>query len=131
MTSNHTNSLLPMFTGFTDEMDIIEPNSNPLPGADLYSTGQPLDQEPSMGQVPIVPPGTPPNDSWVHFSSMGPGGFLGRRSPNLPMSHPLMPNDMLSQPGHARGVIPPECGESQHNYPDYPPVSNPNHVEVY
>lgn len=31
----------------------------------LFVSGQPLDHEPNLGQVPIVPPGTPPGgDSW-------------------------------------------------------------------
>jgi len=40
----------------------------------MFGSGQPMDHEPTMGQVPSIPPGTPPggSDSWVsphhHFS---------------------------------------------------------------
>ena len=81
---------------------------------DMYVHGQPLDHEPSMGQVPVIPGmqggPPPPNDhgAWVPpgFSSLPPPphqghplSFMhGRRSPNnVPLSsvppHPGMPTD--------------------------------------
>ncbi len=94
MTFHHTSVLVG---------DTYEPVGQP----DMYSqTGQPMDHEPSMGQVPIVPPGTPPSEQWglpshhpAHFNGMPPhSGHLpflqGRRSPNLAMSQPqMMPTD--------------------------------------
>lgn len=109
----------------------------------MYPTGQPLDHEPTMGQVPIVPPGTPPSETWVppHFNGLptGPPFMHGRHSPNLPMSQSQMMSPESMPPLIAQGLGPRIPGMPGHdmgvsdgqNYPDYPPVTSQNHVEVY
>ena len=113
-------------------------------------TGQPLDHEPTMGQVPIVPPGTPPNEQWglpthhpAHFNGMPPHSahhpFMGRRSPN--MSQPqMMPNDSMAAmmvggppPPPPRGMPPMghDINDNESNYPDYSHNGPHSHVEVY
>ena len=128
---------------------------------DLYGHGQHLDNEPSMGQVPVLPgmQGPPlPNEhgSWVPsgFNSLPPPhhqghplSFMhGRRSPNIlplssgPPSHPHsgIPSEVMAQGpvmppplGHPLGVMPRGLGEPGSPYRDYPPASNHSHVEVY
>ncbi len=123
--------------------DTYEPVGPP----DMYSpTGQPMDHEPSMGQVPIVPPGTPPNEAWgmphpAHFNGMPPTShpyMHGRRSPNLPMSQPpMMPthDTMAMMTGPPRmphpGMPHPELTDNDQGYPDYSHPGPHNHVEVY
>ena len=99
---------------------------------DMYPTGQPLDHEPSMGQVPIVPPGTPPGDTWVpHFN-----GFMGRRSPNVPMGQPpMMPSDTMAMMGGPNGLgpqrlLPNDINDNDQAYPDYT-QNTQNQCEVY
>ena len=89
---------------------------------DMYpGPGQPLDHEPSMGQVPILPPaGTPPGEGWPHFNGLphptgGPGPYPfppGRHSPHFPMSGPgMMPPGgppegmMMGGPGPASSMV--------------------------
>lgn len=123
-----------------DELD--HPSS--IPGAgrlsgDLYNPGQTVDHEPGMGQVPIVPPGTPPMDGgWGHFNGLRPTTpYLGRQSPsNIPISSQQMLSleslPMITGPPNASRMIQSEVSESsQQSYIEYPPASTQNHVEVY
>lgn len=66
------------------------------PVRSMFGSGQPLDHEPNMGQVPIVPPGTPPGDSWIsahHF-----GRLQGPPPPPPPPQQSVNPHRYL--PGH-------------------------------
>lgn len=146
--SNATNyvsnkSLINISSSFLGDHDQYSDLPAHMTTQDMYHSGQPLDNEPNMGQVPMIPPGTPPNEAWGHgpFSGLPtpPGqGFLGRRSPNLPMGQqPMMPNDTMQgmmvtgNPNmaatHARNLQA-EVSEADH-YQDYTPTQN--HVEVY
>ena len=98
-------------------------------GQDLYS-GQPLDHEPNMGQVPMMPPGTPPGEGgppggWgpafpptmppqpgqPYPMSSPQGGGGGRRSPNLPLGQPQMiPTDAM------QGMLGPVGTGSHHHH---------------
>jgi len=126
----HSNNTMDGFSN--DDFDMP-----PGRGMGGYGSGQPMDHEPNMGQVPIVPPGTPPSDNWVpsHYNGLPPGAhFMGRQSPNIPLSQPqMMPNDSMP-PGmmgdHHRGVLPNDMNNSE-NFNDYPPVTTQSHVEVY
>lgn len=87
-----------------------------------------------MGQVPIVPPGTPPMDGWVHYSGIPSSTpFIGRHSPNIPMSNPhLLPMETMPMIGAGVGrMMPPDVNDNSQAFPDYPPASSNNHVEVY
>ena len=127
--------------------DTYEPVGQP----DMYGpTGQTMDHEPPMGQVPIVPPGTPPNEQWglpshhpAHFNGMPPHSahhsFMGRRSPNIAMSQPqMMPNDTSMAAMMVGGPPPPrvmpmshDVNDNEPNYPDYSHNGPHSHVEVY
>ena len=120
-------NILLLFSG--DGSDVFEQG---MGHGDMYVNGQPLDQEPPMGQVPIIPPGTPPNDSWMAYNGMSAGAPYGRRSPSLPMSQNHgMPSDTL-----APMVAPSVDRVMMHGHPDnerYGDYQSPpsNHVEVY
>ena len=113
-----------------------------------------MDHEPNMGQVPVVPPGTPPGENWVpppHFNGLNGGApFMGpgRQSPNLPMSQQPMMVGGEGLPPHlllpGGGVMPPrgmephhsmpphsDVSDSETNFSEYPPVTSHSHVEVY
>ncbi len=103
---------------------------------DMYPTGQPMDHEPSMGQVPIVPPGTPPGDGWVpHFNGLPPNSFMGRRSPSIPMSQPpMMPADTMAMMGpgnmgNGPRIIPSDVNGNEPSYSNYPHGNT--QLEVY
>lgn len=97
--------------------------------SDVFSLGQTLDREPSMGQVPVVPPGTPPNESWLHYNGHQNTGYMGpgRHSPNVPVGQDSL--GMVGAPGMGR-VLPSDVSDSE-NFGDYSPRSTPSHVEVY
>ena len=113
----------------TDELDAMD---GPM---DIYTgPGQPLDHEPSMGQVPVIPPGTPPSENWANYNGLPPNSpYFGRRSPNLPMSQQqMMPSDCHQLVGGPMGrVLPSDVSDSDQSYSEYPPGTTPNHVEVY
>ena len=130
-----------------------------LMNGDMYpGPGQPLDHEPSMGQVPILPPaGTPPGDGWPHFNGLPhpgsggpphggpyfPPGGPGRHSPHFPGISPQGPPGMIPPgPGGPDGMgmmggphpssmvrmLADQGMEDQYN--DCPPQTH-NQLEVY
>ena len=113
-------------------------------GGEMYPTGQPLDHEPSLGQVPVVPPGTPPSEAWAHYNGLPPHpgmpGYMGagRRSPNLPgnMSQPQPPMIPSSEPimmgvGGPPGMMNRMLAhDMDEQYNEYPPQTH-NQLEVY
>ena len=124
-----------------DDMDEQISQSGRLSG-DIFTTGQSMDREPNMGNVPIIPPGTPPMDSWSNFSNMPTGQpFLGRHSPNIPISSshtPLSNSQMMSMEPipmmggpHMSRLMPSDLNDNSQGYSEYPPSTNHNHVEVY
>ncbi|ELU05149.1 hypothetical protein CAPTEDRAFT_228137 [Capitella teleta] len=140
--------------GFGSESDTFD---MPPHGARMFDAGQPMDHEPNMGQVPIVPPGTPPGESWCpapqnHFNGLH-GGFMGpgRQSPGLPMPPQQsammhgggaenMPPHLMMLHGGPRGMdpshMPPppphsDVSDSDTNFSEYAPVTSQSHVEVY
>ena len=108
-----------------------------------------MDHEPTMGQVPIVSPGTPPNEQWglpshhpAHFNGMPPHSahlsFMGRRSPNIAVSQPqMMPNGTSMATMMVGGPLPGgmpvnhDVNDNEPNYPDYSHNGPHSHVEVY
>lgn len=134
-----------LLAGESDTFDM------PPHGARMYDTGQPLDHEPNMGQVPVVPPGTPPGENWgpaPHFNGLqggngGGGNFMGpgRQSPSLPLSQQAMmgenmpphPHLMMPMRGLHDQPMPPhsDVSDSDNNFSEYPPVTSHSHVEVY
>ncbi|XP_074654797.1 LIM/homeobox protein Lhx3-like [Tubulanus polymorphus] len=122
----------------SDDLDISYQNDldSSLDG-DLYGSG-PMDREPSIGQVPVIPPGTPPNENWMHFNNnISPGAhYIGRHSPNIPSlgQQQMMPSDNYMGHGPPMGhprMVPHDVTESDGGYQDYPPGNTSNHVEVY
>ncbi|CAC5371031.1 LIM/homeobox protein Lhx3-like [Mytilus californianus] len=119
-----------------DDLDDLDDVDNSRLSGDMFSSGQPLDREPNMGQVPVVPPGTPPMDSWPHFSNIPPNssGFIGRQSPNIPMTnHPgshLMSIENMTILGGGPRMMAPDINDNNNSFSDYPPHTQ-SHVEVY
>lgn len=117
-----------------DHEDLDDGLSQGRLSTDIYS-GQPLDREPNMGQVPLVPPGTPPMDGWGHhhYNGLVPvGHFMGRHSPNVPMPHqmPLDPMNMVGGPTGGRMMAGGSDLNDNSSFSDYS-ASSQNHVEVY
>ncbi|XP_021340793.1 LIM/homeobox protein Lhx3-like isoform X2 [Mizuhopecten yessoensis] len=116
--------------------DLDGPVSSGRLSEDMFSSGQPLDREPSIGQVPVGPSGTPPMESWTQFSTNIPpnASYLGRHSPNIPLSNshmmPMEPIQMHGGPNVLR-MISPDINENSQGYTDYPVVTSHSHVEVY
>lgn len=83
----------------------------PVPrGMSSYISGQPLDHEPSLGQVPGVVPGLPPNaaqsppvDTWLPPSHHQFGRLMGHYQPPNP---PLSPSSINADPMLARLHLP-------------------------
>ncbi|KAL3872298.1 hypothetical protein ACJMK2_040232, partial [Sinanodonta woodiana] len=96
---------------------------------DIFSPGQQVEQ--NMNHMPVVPPGTPPMDSWGPYGGMHHGpSFMDRHSPNIPMSVAHM-GPMDSIPMMGSRMIPSDLNDNSRGYSDYGPNSNQNHVEVY
>lgn len=118
-----------------DDLDDLDDVDNSRLSGDMFSSGQPLDREPNMGQVPVVPPGTPPMDSWPHFSNIPPNstGFIGRQSPNIPMSNHhgshLLSMETMAMVGGGPRMMAPDINDNN-TFSDYPPHTQ-SHVEVY
>lgn len=111
-----------------------------LPGnRGIFSSGQPLDHEPSLGQVPVGPPATPP-DSWGpppnHYNGLPQNPhFMGRQSPNITTmgQGPMGPNDVIIPVDHhGNRCMHPDMADGDSHYQDYlPPATSHNHVEVF
>lgn len=116
-------------------MDDLDDVDNSRLSGDMFSSGQPMDREPNMGQVPVAPPGTPPMDNWPHFTNIPPNstGFIGRQSPNIPMSHPnshLLSMENMAMMGGGPRMMGHEINDNNNTFTDYPPHTQ-SHVEVY
>ncbi|KAK3088089.1 hypothetical protein FSP39_014533 [Pinctada imbricata] len=124
-----------------DDLDEPIGQSGRLSG-DIFATGQPMDREPNMGNVPIIPPGTPPMETWTSFTNLSQNQpFIGRHSPSIPItsSHtplsnthmmPMEPLPLLGGSAISR-MMPNDMNDNSPGYSEYPPSSNHSHVEVY
>ncbi|XP_013382228.1 LIM/homeobox protein Lhx3 [Lingula anatina] len=117
---------------YQNDIDSMDTNPNLGRSGDLFGMGQALDHEPPMGQVPVVPPGTPPGDTWLHYG--GPPAntaYMGRHSPSVGQQIMQESLGLVGAPPGLGRVLPPDVSDSEQSFGDYPPRSTPNHVEVY
>lgn len=120
-------------SGDLDDLDGHSIPSGRL-STDMFGSGQSLDREPSLGQVPVVPPGTPPMD-WPHYNGLPTNAaYLGRHSPNIPTSNPhMLPMESMAMLGAHGGprMLPTDLNDNSPGFHDYPGPPSQNHVEVY
>ena len=115
---------------------------------DMFAVNQSLDHEPQLGQLPMLPPGTPPQEGWLpaHFNRPPPlQPYMGGDSPNHPMGHAvsqavnhlnhpisvtdsvhMMTNPVMNSHGNGQDMV----DNSGQNYGDYSPISMHKQVEV-
>ncbi|XP_022320995.1 LIM/homeobox protein Lhx3-like isoform X1 [Crassostrea virginica] len=120
-----------------DDLDESISQSGRLSG-DIFSSGsgQPMDREPNMGSVPVVPPESPSMEAWSHFGNVpNNANFLGRHSPSIPMttSHLMSmdPLPMMGGPSSVARMMGGDLNDNSQGYSEYSSNSNHNHVEVY
>jgi hypothetical protein len=92
---------------------------------DMFSQQGPMEHDPHLPLMSPMVPNTPPSDAWMppFGGPLGPGGFMGRQSPNLgpmpPHMMPPPPPEFHPMEGGGAPMMAPPSRDMNDNQPNY------------